>query len=229
MDGTLLNTEDLYTEATNELLKLYNKGPLTWDVKIKLQGRPSFESMTIMIEEYDLPLTIEEFQKISMEIQSKLWHKSRFLPGAVELVEHLYNNDVPIALGTSSNTINYHRKTDHLKSEFNYFGKHIVTGDDERIPKGKGKPHPDIWFACLASINEDRISQGLDEIKPEECLVFEDGIPGVISGIAANAHVIWIPDVNALKVLNGEEHNIIGTSGEILTSLTEFNKDKYFL
>ncbi|RLV90386.1 hypothetical protein JA1_004604 [Spathaspora sp. JA1] len=229
MDGTLLNTEDIYTEATNELLTLYNKGPLTWDVKIKLQGRPSFESIEIMIKEYDLPLTHEEFQKVSMEIQSKLWHKSRFLPGALDLLEYLYEKDIPIALGTSSNTINYHRKTDHLKSEFKYFQQHIVTGDDERIPKGKGKPHPDIWFACLSSINQSRIEQGLDEIKPEECLIFEDGIPGVVSGIAANAHVIWIPDLNALKVLDGEEHDIIGKNGEILTSLVDFNKDKYYL
>ncbi|KAK6465059.1 HAD-like domain-containing protein [Scheffersomyces coipomensis] len=229
MDGTIINTEDLYTEATTELLDRYGKGPLTWDVKIRLQGRPGPEAMKIMIEEYDLPLTIEQFSKVALEIQADKWHRSRFLPGALELVEYLYSKNVPIALGTSSNKINYDRKTKHLTHGFKYFDKHIVTGDDPRIPAGRGKPHPDIWLACLDSINADRKANGLTEVTIEECLIFEDGIPGVISGIAAKAHVIWIPDVNALEVLNGEEHTIIGVNGEILTSLEQFDKVKYSL
>lgn len=43
MDGLLINTEDIYTEVTNELLAEHGKGELTWDVKITLQGRPGPE------------------------------------------------------------------------------------------------------------------------------------------------------------------------------------------
>lgn len=43
MDGLLINTEDIYTEVTNELLAEHGKGELTWEVKIQLQGRPSPE------------------------------------------------------------------------------------------------------------------------------------------------------------------------------------------
>lgn len=229
MDGTILNTEDLYTEAATQLLALYGKGPLTWDIKIKLQGRPGPEATKIMIQEYDLTITPEEFIEQSMKIQANLWHHSKFLPGALELLEYLYSNNIPVALGTSSNTTNFDRKTHHLKHGFKYFDKHIVTGDDKRIPPGKGKPNPDIWFACLNSINIDRLALGLDEIQIEECLIFEDGIPGVVSGIAANAHVIWIPDIKALEVLKGKEHEIIGNNGEIITSLINFQKEKYFL
>lgn len=38
MDGLLINTEDIYTETLNETLAEFGKGPLTWDVKIQLQG-----------------------------------------------------------------------------------------------------------------------------------------------------------------------------------------------
>ncbi|KAK6458066.1 HAD-like domain-containing protein [Scheffersomyces xylosifermentans] len=229
MDGTILDTEDLYTEAATELLALYGKGPMTWDVKLKLQGRPGPEAIAIMIKEYDLPLTPEEFGKISMGIQEHKWVRSRFLPGALELLEYLNEKNIPIALGTSSNTINLGRKTNHLKKEFECFRHHIVTGDDVRIPKGRGKPHPDIWLTCLESLNAERKENNLEEILPEECLIFEDGIPGVVSGIAAKAHVIWIPHEEALKVLGGEEHKIIGTNGEIISSLEHFDKEKYFL
>lgn len=229
MDGTLLNTEDIYTEASNELLAQYGKGPMTWDVKIKLQGRPGTEACKIFIEEYDLSLTPEElFQKTGI-IQESKWIRSKFLPGALELVEYLKDNDIPIALGTSSHKLNYERKTNHLKHGFKHFGNHIVTGDDKRIPPGKGKPNPHIWFACLDSLNDERKQNGLEPIKIEECLIFEDGVTGVVSGVAANSHVIWIPDPNALKLLNGEEHQILNNRGEILESLLHFDKRKYSL
>lgn len=229
MDGTILNTEDIYTECTTELLNDFGKGPLTWDVKIRLQGRPGPEAVKIIIEEYGLSLTPEEFSQLAIKKQENKWHRSKFLPGALELLQYLYDSSIPIALGTSSNTFNFKRKTAHLQDGFNLFGPHIVTGDDERIPPGKGKPHPDIWFACLDSLNKERQEQGLDPVLIEECLIFEDGIPGVKSGIAANSYVIWIPDEKALKVLNGEEELVIGDSGEILKSLVHFDKSKYSL
>lgn len=229
MDGTILNTEDIYTQCTTEILNDFGKGPLTWDVKIKLQGRPGPEAVKIILKEYDLSLTPEEFSQLAVEKQKNRWQDSKFLPGALELLQYLYDNSVPIALGTSSNSYNFNKKTAHLQHGFDLFGPHVVTGDDERIPPGRGKPHPDIWFACLNSLNKVREEQGLEAILIEECLIFEDGIPGVKSGIAANSYVIWIPDAQALKVLDGEEKIVIGNGGEILKSLVHFDKSKYSL
>lgn len=229
MDGTLLNTESLYTQAASDLLAKYGKGPLTWDVKIHLQGRPISEASRIVVKEYEIPLTPEEFVKQSMIIQQDYWPQTKFLPGALELIEYLSERNFPIALGTSSTGVNYERKTNHLGHGFKHFKHHIVTGDDARIPPGKGKPEPHIWYACLDSLNAERLQLGLEPIRIEECLVFEDGVPGVISGINANAYVIWIPDPEALRVLDGKEAEIIGDRGEILSSLVAFDKSKYFL
>lgn len=229
MDGTLINTEDIYTEVSNELLEKFGKGPMTWDIKIKLQGRPGPEATQIMINLFDLPCTCAEFSKLAMEIQESKWHKCGFLPGALELIEELKSKNIPIALGTSSNIISFKRKTAHLEYGFKHFKHHIVTGDDPRIPPGRGKPHPDIWLACLDSLNTERRSQNLDAIDITECLIFEDGVPGVVSGVAANARVIWIPDVNAVKQLNGSEVEILGNNGDLLTSLHDFDKQKYGL
>lgn len=229
MDGTLLNTEELYTKAASDLLARYGKGPLTWDVKIHLQGRPGSEASKIVVKEYDVPLTADEFVEQSMVIQEGYWPQTDFLPGALELIEYLAERDFPIALGTSSVTLNYERKTNHLGHGFKHFRHHVVTGDDARIPPGKGKPNPHIWYACLESLNTERETQGLDPIAIEECLIFEDGVPGVISGINASAHVIWIPDPEALRVLAGKETEIIGDNGEIILSLVDFDKAKYSL
>ncbi|EGV66757.1 beta-phosphoglucomutase family hydrolase [Yamadazyma tenuis] len=227
MDGTLLNTEDLYTEATSDLFKEFGKGPLTWDVKIKLQGLPGLEATKIIIDHYQLPITAEEFAKKAMEIQATKWHRANYLPGAFEILAHLKQNGIPIALGTSSNKLNFERKTNHLEGFTDFFGDHIVTGDDTRIPKGKGKPEPYIWYVCLGSLNEHRKSQNLEPIKPEECLVFEDGIPGVLSGLAADAHVIWVPHPEAHAYIGPVKEKLAGRKMQILNSLTEFPIERW--
>lgn len=230
MDGLLLNTEDLYTETTNEVLAEHGKGPLPWDVKINLQGRPGTDAAKHFLDWAQLPYTPEELFAKTSKIQETKWPRAAFMPGALELLQFLDENDIPFALATSSHTLNYQRKTDHLRHGFDLFRHHFVTGDDERVPAGRGKPHPDIWHAALESLNKEQKAAGKPLIEPHECLVFEDAVPGVRSGVASGATVIWVPHPEAMKVLGREEADrIIGGHGEILTSLEQFDRAKYGL
>lgn len=183
-----------------------------------------------------LPFTPQELYDETSRRQTSMWHRTEFMPGALELLQHLDAHNVPIALATSSHHYNFTLKTAHLQNGgFALFGSHIVVGDDVRIPKGRGKPFPDIWLVALESLNAEKRQQALDkgieyvDITPDECLVFEDGLPGVQAGKAAGATVIWVPDVRALEVLKGQEVDIIGDQGEILEELGQLNKTKYGL
>lgn len=230
LDGTLLNTEDLYTEGTSQVLARYGKGPLSWDIKLDLQGRPGPEATRRLLEAYGITeVTPEQYMQQAFEILQGLWGTSDWLPGALELLTYLKEKRVPVALGTGSNMLNYKLKTERLKEHFEVFGPHVVTGDDPRIPPGRGKPNPDIWHICLASLNQQREKEGLEQISIEECLVFEDGIPGVLSGKNAHAPVVWVPHPGALLELNGKEKEILGDGGEILPSLAAFDPAKYGL
>lgn len=229
MDGTLINTEDMYTEATNTILKRYNKPLLTWDIKIQLQGRPGPKAAELLIDWAELPLTVEELTAQSAVVQDKMWPNCRFTPGALELLEHLHKNNIPIALATSSTRDKYDAKTAHLKHGFDLFGRHIVTGDDPRIAPGRGKPCPDIWLLALEGINEDRRAQKLPEIAPEEVIVFEDGVPGAIGGRDAGCYVVMVPHPAATDILDIEYLKEIVGNGEVLTSLSEFDCTKFGL
>lgn len=229
MDGLLLNTEDLYTEATNRVLAEHGKEPLPWEVKINLQGRPGHDAAHHFLQWSQLPYTPEQLFAKTSKIQEELWPRAAFLPGALELLQYLDEKKIPFALATSSHSANYQKKTAHLRHGFDLFGHHVVTGDDVRVPPGRGKPNPDIWWVALESLNAERRAAGEEEIKPEECLVFEDGVPGVQAGIAAAAKVVWIPHAEARKVLGDDMHNIIGDNGEILDSLLDLDKQKYGL
>ena len=43
MDGLLIDSEDLYSIITNEILQKYGKPILPWSIKAQLQGRPQPE------------------------------------------------------------------------------------------------------------------------------------------------------------------------------------------
>lgn len=225
MDGTIINTEDLYTEAASTLLAKHGKGPLSWDVKVKLQGRPGPEASAILMNDYGIEgVSVEEWMAQAFEVQQHLWPKAQWLPGTLELLQWLNANQVPVALGTSSNSKAFEHKTAHLQDGFKVFGEHIVCGDDPRIPKGKGKPNPHIWYACLDLLNAARKEEGLDAIGIHECIVFEDGLPGVISGKNANAHVVWIPHPGARPFLDGTEHETVGPNGTVLDVIGDFDR-----
>lgn len=234
MDGLLINTEDLYTKVFSSLLADHGKEPLPWEIKIKLQGLPGLEAAKTLLEWSKLPYTPEEYYKESTERLAKLFPTAEFLPGARELLNYLAEKGIPIALATSSHGETFVLKTSHLREKgFDLFGKHIVTGNDKRIPPGRGKPFPDIWHIALQSLNDElKEEKGADfePIKIEECLVFEDGIPGVTAGKAAGAQIIWVPDPRALDVIGRDKaEEIIKGHGEILGSLADLDKEKYGL
>ncbi|CCH62173.1 hypothetical protein TBLA_0G02330 [Henningerozyma blattae CBS 6284] len=223
MDGLLLNTEDIYTITANEALKKYGKGPFTWDVKMRMQGLPGPEAGAVAVKHYDLPCTVQEYMDLNAQLQNDYWGKSAFLPGAKELIQYLKSKNIPIALCTSSDKSKLNKKTDHLKDVFELFDV-IVTGDDSRIPKGKGKPFPDVWIAGLAELNEKFNTS----ITSDECLVFEDGKIGVTSGMSFGAFVIWVPHPESYGVL-GDTDAFLNGKGELVKSLELFDATQFGL
>lgn len=228
MDGLLLDTEDLYTDAVNAILNKYGKPNMPWSIKAKLQGRPGPAATKIFHDWAELPISSEEYVQQNSKIQQELFPSAKPLPGVVELLENLGrtrywdvngkgegNKRVHIALATSSHAGNFKIKTSHLAELFSVFPTtRRVLGDDTRLEAGRGKPLPDIFLLALKTIN-DSLSAGETSIKPEECLVFEDSVPGVEAGRRAGMRVVWCPHPELKKEYAGREEEILaGRMGE---------------
>jgi pseudouridine-5'-monophosphatase len=126
---------------------------------------------------------------------------------------------VHIALATSSHEANFRLKTSHLTDLFSVFDtQRTVLGDDERIPPGRGKPLPDIYLLALATINQT-LPAGEPPIRPDECLVFEDSVPGVEAGRRAGMRVVWCPHPMLKKEYAGREAEVLaartGEAGQV--------------
>ena len=151
------------------------------------------------------------------------------LPGVSSLLSSLTDRGIHLALATSSHAANFKLKSAHLSSLFSYFPlSRRVLGDDPRIPPGKGKPAPDIYLLALETINSGIRARGQEkEITPEECLVFEDSVPGVEAGRRAGMRVIWCPHPELLKEYRGREKEVLAgltgaqKDGEVMEAMTE--------
>lgn len=168
-----------------------------------------------------MPITPEETTAKQWALQTKYFPQTKPLPGVPELLSKLVSTQstdqpVHIALATSSNSRTFKLKTDHLTDLFAVFPQvHRVLGDDPRIGKGRGKPLPDIYLLALETINEDLRGKGQTEVKPEECLVFEDAVPGVEAGRRAGMQVVWCPHPGLLEAYKGREDEVLaGRTGE---------------
>jgi len=224
MDGLLIDSEDLYSLCTNELLHEYGKGDLPWSIKAQMQGRPGPYAAQIFHNWAQLPLTHDEFMAKQSVLQRKYFPSTQPLPGVPTLLENLKKSESNTnthkrtysALATSSHKGNFHLKTDHLKPLFAHFDEHVrVLGDDTRIPKGRGKPAPDIYFLALETVNSrirERNQRGGEqekEVTPAECLVFEDSVPGVEAGRRAGMQVVWCPHPGLLQEYRGREAEVL--------------------
>lgn len=126
------------------------------------------------------------------------------------LLKTLKRAQVNLALATSSHAKNFKLKTLHHRHLFSAFAdQHRIVGDDPRIPQGRGKPSPDIYLIALETINNEIRATGGVEILPEECLVFEDSVPGVEAGRRAGMRVVWCPHPELLKLYRGHEREVL--------------------
>lgn len=180
MDGVLLDTERLYTEATQQIVGRFGK-IFDWSVKGHMIGRPARDSARYLVETLDLPISADDYLREREVLFETLMPTARAMPGARELTDLLRARGVPMAVATSCARPIYDLKTTHHRAWFAGFDL-VVTGDDQRI--GRGKPAPDIYLLAARELGAE----------PTRCVAVEDAPAGVDAARAAGMWVIAVPD-----------------------------------
>ncbi|XP_074033546.1 probable pseudouridine-5'-phosphatase [Leptinotarsa decemlineata] len=182
MDGLLIDSESIYDEIISEILAQFGK-EYTDDCKLKVLGTTQIDTAKIVLKESQIPLTLEEFLKQFRKATQIALQNPVMMPGARELVKHLYKNEIPIAVATSSSQELMELKTKPHQDVFKLF-HHIVCGSTDKEVKN-GKPAPDIFLICASRFPENP--------DPANCLVFEDAPNGVKGASRAGMQSVMVP------------------------------------
>jgi riboflavin kinase len=179
LDGTLLNTDGVVNDVLKSYLVKYGK-QLDGRSATKLVGKTPSEAAAAIVEDYELPLSTDEFLSEITPMFSNQWCKIKALPGANRLINHLRGHGVKMALASNSprtgieNKISYHPG---WKESFSV----IIAGDEVKA----GKPSPEIFLEAAKQL----------ECDTSKCLVIEDSVPGITAGRAANMEVVAVPSL----------------------------------
>ena len=109
-----------------------------------------------------------------------------YIDGFLAFVDDLHNHGVKTAVVTSSNLPkmeSVYRKQPGFKQHFDA----ILTSEDFE----RSKPDPDCYL---------KAAQKLD-VEPDECVIFEDSINGLQSGMAAKMKVVGLLTTNPMEVV----------------------------
>lgn len=206
LDGTLLNTDAIVNDVLKVFLVKYGK---VWDGRgaQKVVGMPPYEAAAVIVQDYELPLTTEEFISDINPLFSDRWCNVKALPGANRLIKHLKSHGVPMALASNSARSSVDTKLSSHQGWKESFSV-IIGGDEVKM----GKPSPEIFLEAAKRLNFDA----------SECLVIEDSLPGVTAGKAAGMEVVAVPSIP-------KQSHLYSSADEVINSLLDLQLEKWGL
>lgn len=181
LDGTLIDTEPLYSVATQKVLDPYGQ-IYTETLKRRCMGGDSHTSAQIIIDEFSLPLSAEAYLAQREVYLLELFKHSAEIAGAGEFLTAAHAAGHRIGLATSSHS---HLKDVKLAGRsWSALFEALVCGDHPDLLHGK--PAPDIFLLCASAL----------QVEPGDCLVFEDSRNGVESALAAGMTVVGLDNIH---------------------------------
>lgn len=182
LDGTLVDSEPNYFEASRALLAEHTGRPYTWADNERYVGISSHETLAVWRTEYGIAAPVAE---LIAELDRRYLTLARagtpVYPEMRKLVERLHDAGVPMAVasGSSRAAIAAILAGTGLDAWLTAF---VSAEEVER-----GKPAPDVFLAAAELLGA----------APADCVVFEDAAPGAAAAHAAGMRCVAVPYVAA--------------------------------
>lgn len=181
LDGVICHTDKYHYEAWKKLaddLGIY----FDEEINNRLRGVSRMESLEIILEKYDKPMSESEKLKnatLKNDLYVTLLKKMTtedLSPEVKETLDALRGKGLKLAIGSSSRNAVFILKRIGLEGYFDEIS------DGNNITHSK--PDPEVFLKAAEYLN----------IKPEDCLVVEDALSGLMAAKAANMDCAAIGD-----------------------------------
>ncbi|MDB5250603.1 MAG: hexitol phosphatase HxpB [Segetibacter sp.] len=184
MDGLLIDSEPLWTEAATEVFAYYGKKMTPADF-VSTTGLRTSEFVSWWLRDYKFDNT--ELEKAAENIIELVIKKIKLhgkaLPGLEYIFDFFHNRGYKIGLATSSpmrvadTVINLLGMGDYI---------HVKTSAEKME---YGKPHPQVYLDCAKALQSS----------PLQCICFEDSVNGMIAVKAARMKCVVVPTYSQQK------------------------------
>ena len=174
LDGTLVDSEPNYYEASRQTLAAYGVTGFTWADQEKSVGISTRETVTLWRERYGLDAPVEELLAEKNRRYLELARaRTPVHPEMRKFVELLAGEGVPMAVASGSAL----RAIEAILAGtgLDTYLRTVVSSDEVAC----GKPAPDVFLFAASQMGTDA----------GRCLVLEDSVPGVLAARAAGMRV----------------------------------------
>lgn len=196
MDGTLIDSIGIWTETDRILIAEISNNPDFAPDDIRALRKSIWKehntgNLYLVWCEYlkeacKSTLTAEEIMQRRWEISDNfVCNEIKYKPFAAEVLHKLKDLGFTLALGTVTSAVQidaYRNRNENIKSaaKLDEIFSLILSQDDVE----KAKPDPEVYIKIMQKFN----------VKPEECLVFEDSLVGVQAANGAGIEVAVMYD-----------------------------------
>jgi HAD superfamily hydrolase (TIGR01509 family) len=180
MDGLMLDTERIDYAACQLVAKEMGH-TLDDEIYMRTIGRTSADTRLIFLEHFGASFPYEAFRIRWREARAEIVAKEGvpLKPGLLELIDHLHDAGVRLAVATST----VRAEATQLLTDTKLLPRFdaLVCGDEVK----HGKPAPDLFLKAAQALG----------IPPSDCIVLEDSEPGARAARAAGMRVLVVPDL----------------------------------
>ncbi|MFF5306958.1 HAD family hydrolase [Streptomyces sp. NPDC013161] len=182
LDGTLVDSEPNYYEATRQTLAEHGVPDFTWAQHERFVGISTQETLVLLKERHGLKAPVEELlAETNRRYLALARAATHVYPEMRKFVELLAAEGVPMAVasGSSPEAIEAILAGTGLDAPL----RTVVSADEV----AHGKPAPDVFLGAARRLGA----------APADCVVLEDAAPGAAAAHAAGMRCVAIPYVAA--------------------------------
>jgi HAD superfamily hydrolase (TIGR01509 family) len=178
MDGLLVDSEPVWAIAEDAMLEERGRKPDP-SLRVQIIGLRTYEFMTQLGVLYSLEESVDSLMlDLSARMLKLIPEKVVPRPGAPELVDFVFQQNLPRAIASSSPQPIIDAVVTSQKWE------HVFTLRCSADDEVHGKPAPDVYLKAAARLG----------VHPSDCLALEDSPNGARAAVAAGMVCYAVPD-----------------------------------
>ena len=202
-DGTLVDSLGIWKEV--DILFLEKRGFIYEETAIDFSGKTFSECAAYTKELLGLSESVEDIKLEWIDLSVQLCDRFISLkPYAKEFIKAARNASYKTAIGTANDQAIV-RPILERYDLIDQFDAILTCGE-----VGKAKPHPNVYLDLAEQLN----------VKPQDCIVFEDTLEGVMAGKNADMFVYAVEDEFSFK----DREDIMKVADQFISGFDHFKE-----